>query len=94
MWGHLVIWRLWYKQKESHCFSLQLTASATLTRTNNIFRVKKYTLTDYADATKSYVVTYDYKVDNDSKIISHTETTLKNKVSSVYNYEYGYLECD
>ena len=63
-------------------------------RTNNIFRVKKYTLTDYADATKSYVVTYDYKVDNDSKIISHTETTLKNKVSSVYNYEYGYLECD
>ena len=63
-------------------------------RTNNVFRVKKYTSTDYADATKSYVVTYDYKVDNSSKIISHTETTLKNNVSSIYNYEYGYLECD
>ena len=63
-------------------------------RTTNIFRVKKYTATDYSDAKKSFVVTYDYKVDNNSKIISHTETILKNSVSSVYNYEYGYLECD
>ena len=63
-------------------------------RTNNIFRVKKYTYKDYSDDTKSYIVTYDYKAESGNKIISHTETILKNNISSVYNYEYGYLECD